>query len=200
MLKNLISWLAYKAIDVTLLTCRIRWEGLEEYLENFKDQAVIIMLWHENIIIVPRLMARYCSKNKYAPVISKSRDGQLLTYSVMKVVPNNKIIEVPHNARHKALKGMLKAIKEKYHIVITPDGPKGPCHKIKPGMLYAAQRQKTAIIPLRWSSTKIWNLKSWDKMKIPKPFSTINVVIGPEVKLPEDKSEQIKILENSLES
>ena len=60
-------------------------------------------------------------------------------------------------------------------IAITNDGPKGPAKIAKKGSLSLAMKAKANIVAMSCTSTSFWQLRSWDKTYIPKPFSTIHV-------------------------
>jgi lysophospholipid acyltransferase (LPLAT)-like uncharacterized protein len=66
-------------------------------------------------------------------------------------------------------------------LAITPDGPRGPRHAFAPGALLAAFRAKAALIPIVAHVDRKWQLGSWDRFEIPKPFARITVVYGTPV-------------------
>ena len=85
---------------------------------------------------------------------------------------------------------------------MTPDGPRGPLYKVKPGIAMAAKEAQATIIPLTWDADHFWELKTWDKLKLPKPFTCIRVVLGDPIKVDQDPSlDTLKYrLQCSLES
>ena len=64
-------------------------------------------------------------------------------------------------------------------LVSRPDGSRGPCYEIKPGLVLLAQLSGRAILPLSFEYSSAWRLKSWDRFFIPKPFSTVRFSAGP---------------------
>lgn len=54
-----------------------------------------------------------------------------------------------------------------------PDGPRGPYHTIADGVVAMAQKTNIPIIVLQVKPKRFWELNSWDKFRIPKPFSVI---------------------------
>jgi len=58
-------------------------------------------------------------------------------------------------------------------VAITPDGPLGPPEKIQSGVILLAKYAGVPIIPWHYEPLRQWRLNSWDKHKIPKPFSTV---------------------------
>jgi lysophospholipid acyltransferase (LPLAT)-like uncharacterized protein len=63
---------------------------------------------------------------------------------------------------------------------ITPDGPRGPARKFKPGAVLLAQLSQRPIIPMAYAASRAWKIK-WDRFVIPKPFARIAIVVGEPV-------------------
>lgn len=184
-----------------LLTCRIELHGLEQFTKTASKGKCILMLWHNRIAIVPDILTRF-TKFLYAAVISNSRDGEFLAILVNSYKVG-KIIRVSHDSRHEALHQLINHLKNSQEIVvITPDGPKGPRYGMKPGLAVAAKKANASVVPLSWTASKYWQLKTWDKLMIPKPFSTIRFSIGSPLKLTGDRPNNlhadIVLLEETL--
>jgi hypothetical protein len=67
---------------------------------------------------------------------------------------------------------------KKYSLAISPDGPRGPSEKIKDGLLFLAYSSKLPIIPVAADISREKVFNSWDKFRLPKPFSTVNISYG----------------------
>jgi lysophospholipid acyltransferase (LPLAT)-like uncharacterized protein len=65
-----------------------------------------------------------------------------------------------------------------FDVGITLDGPRGPWHSVAPGALLAAHRAGVAIVPLVVKTKGFWQLGSWDRFMIPKPFAKIVIAYG----------------------
>lgn len=63
---------------------------------------------------------------------------------------------------------------------ITPDGPRGPPWKFKPGAVLLAQLSQRPIIPLAYAASSAWKIK-WDSFVIPKPLARISIRVGEPV-------------------
>ena len=84
---------------------------------------------------------------------------------------------------------MLMVFKDSSSIIaITNDGPKGPSKISKLGSYKIAIKTKAKIIAISCSSTKFWKAKSWDELRIPKPFGTIYVDFSNAMKINQDYS------------
>jgi hypothetical protein len=69
------------------------------------------------------------------------------------------------------LKALIETARSGRTVAITPDGPRGPRHSIGPGVLALAQKSGYPIIPFAVGLSSFWELPSWDRFRIPKPFS-----------------------------
>ena len=69
------------------------------------------------------------------------------------------------------IKKMLRLFKSNHSIIaITNDGPKGPPKKAKLGSYKIALKANAQIIAISCNSTSYWEAKSWDRLRLPKPF------------------------------
>lgn len=188
------------ALWLLLKTCKYTVSGGENLKSSAKKGSSIIMLWHNHLPLIGTSILTAAPKLSYCAFISNSKDGDIAAeYTTSYKIGST--IRVPHDSREAALKTLISRLKMKRDIaIITPDGPRGPRHKIKPGIAIAAKETNASIIPFTWTSDKYWELKSWDKMQIPKPFSTIQASFGTPITLPKESSveDDIKLLETTL--
>ena len=63
-----------------------------------------------------------------------------------------------------------KAVKNGADLGITPDGPKGPRFTVSDGIIIIAQKLDCPIVLQTCKPSRYWQLGSWDKFVIPKPF------------------------------
>lgn len=61
---------------------------------------------------------------------------------------------------------------------LTVDGPRGPWRQVKPGALVLARRAGVPLVPATFSCRRPKLLRSWDRMVLPRPFSTVVVEYG----------------------
>lgn len=163
-------------------TCYIHVTGLEDFLRMAENGPCVLVLWHNRLAIMPFILSHYTPEISYAAVVSASRDGKILS-TIVRSFQKGHTIEVGHQTRHQALREIIRAIREDpYVVVITPDGPRGPRYKVKPGISMAAIETQAQIIAVNWESDRFWELKTWDRLRFPKPFSTVTVTLKAAVK------------------
>lgn len=173
MREKVIALTAKYLIRAILKTCRIEVTGLDKVVQAAEKGPVILMLWHNRLAPLAEILYPLSHRFNFAAFVSKSRDGEILSQFVLSY-KGGKVIRVPHNGRDKALKVMIETLRKNEAIVmITPDGPKGPLYTVKPGVKFAAEETGAAIIPFSWEASGYYTLSTWDRFRIPKPFTRI---------------------------
>lgn len=145
----------------------------KEVIDQFYKQKknFIVVFWHGSM-----LMGWYPFRGrKFSALISKSKDGQLLT-NVLTAWRFNVIRGSSNEGGNEALTKMIEAVKNGNSLAITPDGPKGPAHKMKAGAVIVAKKTGLPIIltSIHYSKKRVFT-RSWDKFEIPFPFSRIQI-------------------------
>ena len=191
-MNNLLFWIEkYVAACFVLLlgsTLRIHEYG-EELTEN-----VIYAFWHRNMI--PLLYFR--KFRNIVILISSSKDGELIA-GPAHVLGFLTARGSSSRGAISASKSLLKQAK-KYSLAITPDGPKGPMKKLKPGLLQLAYLTKLPIVPvdvdIKWEKV----FSSWDQFRLPLPFSKVNIRFGEPiyVKIKEEIDEKSAELQKNM--
>lgn len=139
-------------------------------------RKVIICCWHQRIVCVFS-HKKTISPMRPAGIVSTSRDGDRLARLFLKV----KVHPIRGSSSHRgreALHELIQEIKDGSCAIHALDGPTGPPGIIKPGIIRLAQKTGVAIFPLYLSANRAWRVGSWDKMLIPKPFSTVTLMWG----------------------
>ena len=109
-------------------------------------------------------------------LISQHKDGEI----VAKVLSYLSIKSLRGSTRRGARKVLLeafRAIEAGDDVQISPDGPKGPRYHINDGAVALAQKGRLPIMIIGYRADRYWQLKSWDKFVIPKPFAKIDFYI-----------------------
>lgn len=177
-----LGFIGKYALKLILSTCKIEVSGLEN-LEKLSGKKGIVMLWHNRMIVMCEFFDRYLPKMRYAAFLSKSRDGEPIARIIQRYRGGTSI-RVSHAARHQALKEAVTYLNDNNGVLlITPDGPKGPRYKMKPGIFFAAQETQAPIVGFTWESDHYWEFNTWDKFRLPKPFTTIKMSISAPVHL-----------------
>lgn len=149
------------------------------------NEQFISAFWHGRMLIPWYIQRKY----KIAALVSKSKDGDILT----KLLNNwnyNVVRGSSHIGGKEALKIMGDKIDEGFSFAITPDGPTGPQFKMKPGAVVLAHRKSIPLILIGTASKKHYVFNSWDKFQVPKPFSKITVIYSDPIYINEKSTRE----------
>jgi lysophospholipid acyltransferase (LPLAT)-like uncharacterized protein len=81
---------------------------------------------------------------------------------------------------------MSKVFENAGIVAVTNDGPKGPPRIAKAGSTSLALKYNVQIITITGSATKYWQMKSWDRFMLPKPFGKIQLIVSPPLNITEE--------------
>lgn len=88
-----------------------------------------------------------------------------------------------------ALRSLMAALEENAEVAVTPDGPRGPRQRSKTGLIQLARKTGAPIIPAAIGLSRYWELPSWDRFRIPKPFARGVCMLGTPLHVPRDADE-----------
>jgi len=132
-----------------------------------KDKQCLGAFWHGNLFL-PLFFSNQ-HQTKMAVLVSPSRDGDIIC-DWLRRVGYETIRGSSRRNNVAALAEMFRKLKDGYSIGIIVDGPLGPRHKVKPGIVHMAQKLSVEIVPVGTAVTRKWMFNSWDKFELPKPF------------------------------
>ena len=181
--RKILSKLAYYYVAFTKKTLRVHEIDL---VGRFKEHSVYA-LWHGEQILPLCLN----SGRQIVAMCSMSKDGEIQAG----VLRDFDFIAVRGSTSKRAERALIETIRyaRKGHFVaFTVDGPKGPIHKVKSGLLLVSQKVGIRLIPISAiAKHSLTFSKSWDKFKLPLPFSKTVAVYGNPIKIEkEDDLEQ----------
>jgi lysophospholipid acyltransferase (LPLAT)-like uncharacterized protein len=196
-LYRLAVGLASLILEILWWTCRIRFVGLDRLHALVREHgAVVPVCWHQHLL----LCARFLVSSKVAPMkpgfmISPSVDGEapsmLARFYGATVVRGSGTY-----SGLRAVRGAHQSLQEGISLTVTPDGPRGPRFKFKPGAIFAAQISGKPVIPVAYAAKPAFVLKTWDKFIIPVPFGKVCMAIGdpyfPPTELSDEQMEQVQ--------
>ncbi|UCB53670.1 MAG: lysophospholipid acyltransferase family protein [Candidatus Zixiibacteriota bacterium] len=192
----LASYLGPILIYLLGKTLRIEWVG-EENLDRIRreNKSVIYAFWHGRMLI----FTYSHRKRKIHVLISQHRDGEYIA----RIIHRLGFVSLRGSTTRggsKALFEMCDRTVAGFDVAVTPDGPKGPGFKVHPGIIYVAQRSGMPIVPITNSARNRWDLYSWDRFLIPKPFSKTVIMLGEPICVPpESAPEQLEEKRRELE-
>lgn len=141
-----------------------------------KEQGHTFVFWHNQQFILPQLRRQ---RNIHA-LVSDSRDGDYMAWLARRF-GKTPIRGSSSKKGVRALKQMIRLLKNGAELAIATDGPRGPAFEVKPGAVQLAQMTDAPIIPLAYAATKKKQFSSWDQSFIPLLFGHLVIVYGEPV-------------------
>ena len=141
------------------------------------EDNFIMACWHGQLFMIPYAYTYFRAKPKVKLLISEHFDGDLIA-KTLGFFGFGTIRGSSTRGGVKALLQGIKEIKMGYDVGITPDGPKGPRHEVHDGIVVMAQKAGVKIVLVEIKPSKYWQINSWDKFVIPKPFGEIEYFIS----------------------
>lgn len=165
--------LIFIIIKIIFFTCKKTYSNTK-----LSEKTCFLMFWHEKLAMMPFVKKHWWDKKRKTNVIiSDHKDGEIIT----KVIKRFGIGAIRGSTSKGGVRVLIKAFKDidkGIDILITPDGPRGPRHSISDGSVIIPQKKDLPIQILSYTASKFWQFNSWDKMILPKPFSTINYILS----------------------
>ena len=142
----------------------------------------IYIFWHEYVQFFVGLR-RHC---RLAMLLSKHSDADILE-ELANLLGFGAVRGSTNRGGVQALREMMrKEQNERYHLTITPDGPRGPRRVLAPGCVYLASKLQIPLVAMGVGYDRPLRLKSWDRFAIPRPFSRARCIPSSDVYIPPD--------------
>ena len=145
---------------------------LRAYTKN--DEPVAIVLWHNRLFLAAEIVRRYRQGRPAYALVSASKDGAWLT-AFFSLAGMRTVRGSSSRLGREAATALVDVLRAGYDVGITPDGPRGPCYEVKPGGIIVARRTKAPLLLIGAEFESAWQLRSWDRFFIPRPFSRVRM-------------------------
>jgi lysophospholipid acyltransferase (LPLAT)-like uncharacterized protein len=130
-----------------------------------------------------------CPPDGIRMLISGHRDGVLMS----RVIARLGYATVAGSSKRggtTALRAIARLLAEGVSVGFTPDGPRGPRMRAKPGPIKAAQLAGVPILMAAYGVRRRWVFRSWDRFCLALPFSRGAIVWGEPIVVPRDADKQ----------
>jgi lysophospholipid acyltransferase (LPLAT)-like uncharacterized protein len=158
-------------------TLRLEVEDPNNVVAFVQTQPVIFAIWHNRLLMLPRVFDPCFPTRQSFGLISASRDGDLVSiliersgYGTIRGSSSRKGVS--------ALRQLVDTLAGGSNVLLTPDGPRGPVYEASQGAVFLAQKTGAPVVPIHMEYSSCWRLKSWDRFIVPRPFAKLRAIFG----------------------
>ncbi|TLM66193.1 MAG: DUF374 domain-containing protein [Deltaproteobacteria bacterium] len=161
-----LPWLAAGLVRTLAVTLRREIVGEEPVRALWlAGRPAILVYWHDQLMMMPFGYRGPGAKG----LISASRDGEYLART-MAHLGVGAVRGSSNRGGRAAFREMLALAAEPVDLAITPDGPKGPRHEAKDGVVQLARLSGRPVVPMAFVCSRGHRFASWDRFLLPYPF------------------------------
>ena len=161
-------------------------------------KPIMVCVWHGRLVF-PSWYIRLKITNLHA-IASHHSDAEIMARILKKWG-----YELIRGSTRKGGKAVVQKMAEVFQnggiVAVTNDGPKGPPRIAKAGSTGLAIKYNVNMVTITGSATKFWQMKSWDRFMLPKPFGRIDIMVSPPLEIatpPANNEEEIKLLSDYM--
>jgi len=190
-----LAGLALALLDRTVRITVVHGERLDQAERS--DGGFIHAFWHGQL-----LLASLVHDGKpTAAMISRHGDGELIA----RVVERRSIRAVRGSTTRggpAAFREMLDLVHDGWtRLAITPDGPRGPRHRVQSGIVRLSALTGFPIIPAGLAARPVHQFRSWDGFLVPWPGARVRVHYGEPVRVAKDADDRAhELIRGQLEA
>ena len=192
-----IAALGYPLLGALGRTLHWRVEGLQN-LDSVmaSGRQPIMAFWHGRI-----MPATYFFRRRGIVVItSENFDGEWIARIIRRFGYETARGSTSRGGQ-RAMLQLVRDMKAGKPAGFTVDGPRGPAGVVQPGAVWLARATGNPVLPFHLEASKCWRARSWDRTQLPKPFSTVALVVGEPIEVPRDADdEQLELARQQLQA
>ncbi len=168
---TIVPWIVYCL--VTLLTSTYRWRQMasRELLELMSSgKPFAVAVWHGDMLLSQSLGKRLGWNNRSVAMVALNQAGEVES-RILKRLGYYVVRGSAKKRGKEALEDMKDILNQGAIAGMVVDGPLGPAREVKAGVVELARFCQVPIVPVAFLPGNEWILPTWDRTRIPKPFS-----------------------------
>lgn len=179
-------------------TARYRIEG-QEHVDRIhaSGRPLIIAAWHGMTMMLAGYIAAQEDPSQYVLVVPDDPRGAVLSVWARRLgaTPFAVSMKADSMVAARRLLALIRQMQQGKSLCLNPDGPYGPSHEPKGGVVFIARKAGALIVPAGAFTATGIRLPRWDRYTIPFPFSRITVVLGEPLEVrPQDDPDQMRAI------
>ncbi len=194
-----LSFIGRCVFQLLFLLNKVKIHGEDNLLQLAKaGKPIMVCVWHGRLLF-PSWYIRLKMTNLHA-IASRHSDAEIMA-RILKHWGYSLIRGSTRKGGKAVVQKMADVFKNGGIVAVTNDGPKGPPKIAKAGSAGLAIKYNVNMITITGSATKYWQIKSWDKFMLPKPFGRIDILVAPPLQIdipPANNEEEVKLLSDYM--
>ena len=194
-----LSFIGRWVFQLLFFLNKVKIHGEDNLLQLAKaGKPIMVCVWHGRLLF-PSWYIRLKMTNLHA-IASHHSDAEIMA-RILKHWGYSLIRGSTRKGGKAVVQKMADVFKNGGIVAVTNDGPKGPPRIAKAGSAGLAIKYNVNMITITGSATKYWQMKSWDKFMLPKPFGRIDILVAPPLQIdipPANNEEEIKLLSDYM--
>lgn len=193
-LPPVIAWFVAVAIVLLRASCRIRLHGDPRSGLRSQSRAYAYSVLHSH-----QISAIMDGEPGTGALVSRSADGGLIVPSLRArgIIPIRGSTSLAGHDKGgaAAFRTLVQHVVGGAPAYLAVDGPRGPRNCVQMGIALLSQKTGAVVLNIVAVPTRRWILSNtWDRLQIPKPFSTIDVHFGePILPLPAEQADAYRV-------
>jgi hypothetical protein len=162
-------------------TARYQMQGREHVRRvHAAGRPLIIAAWHGMTMMLAGYIANEEDPSQYVLVVPDDPRGVVLSVWARRLgaAPFAVSMKADSMVAARRLLALIRHVRQGKSLYINPDGPDGPSHQPKQGLLFIARKAGALIVPAAAFTATGFRIPRWDRYVVPFPFSRITVVLG----------------------
>ncbi|MCC6749636.1 MAG: DUF374 domain-containing protein [Deltaproteobacteria bacterium] len=165
--RRVVGELLLLAFGLFRLTWRVRVVG------QVPEGPAVYAFWHGDLLC----LAAASPPTRAAVLVSRSPDGELGGLLARHLGCDAVRGSTSRGAWRSAL-GLRRRLRAGQAVALALDGPRGPRHRDGSSATRLARAAGVPLVPVAARASRAWQLRSWDRLCIPRPFATVVVAWG----------------------
>jgi lysophospholipid acyltransferase (LPLAT)-like uncharacterized protein len=168
---TIVPWIVH--LMVMLLTSTYRWRQMasKELLELMSSgKPFAVAVWHGDMLLSQSLGKRLGWNKRSVVMVALNQAGEVEA-RILKQLGYYVVRGSAKKRGKEALEDMKDILRQGAIAAMVVDGPLGPAREVKAGVVELARFCRVPIVPVAFLPGNEWILPTWDRTRIPKPFS-----------------------------
>jgi hypothetical protein len=162
-------------------TARLQIEGAEHMAQaRATGRSVILAAWHGMTMMLSIYIRTHDDPSQYTVIVPNDTRGATLSVWIKKLggVAFPVSMDDVTIASGRRLLQLIREMRRGKYLYLNPDGPDGPTHQPKMGVVFVAHKVGALLVPAAAYTKTCYRVRRWDRYTVPLPFSRIVFYLG----------------------